>query len=250
MCLIGSGHMFCCCSSSTTTMLKTAQLLMCLTSQIVCWTLWFTGFPDMEFCGSNQNHGWTFLSCQDECSMLLTSTRTVAQGPDVYSFSNRVPMEGSSRKWKDQNSIATMGHGLTQNKQGCQRVRITLSDLPESPVEKNWRIWIYWSVYFRIPITMDLDLTGQFTGDPPVCLCQHYIDCISGTADFWVPITACHSLPFALLPIIPVCSLPAGASICLCHCPLVLNLISCKHLPSDISHKYYYYYENEIFYTC
>ena len=139
---------------------------------------------------------------------------------------------------------------LLQDRQGCQRVRITPSDLPKSPVEKNRRIWIYWSVYFQIPIATDLDLTSQFTGDPPVCLCQHYIDCISGTTDFRVPITACRSPPFTLLPIIPVCLLPASTSICLCHRPLALNLISCEHLPSDISHKYYYYYENEIFYLC
>jgi len=31
------------------------------------------------------------------------------------------------------------------------------------------------------------------------------------------------------------------------HRPLALNLIFCEHLPSDISHKYYYY-ENKIYY--
>ena len=121
-----------------------------------------------------------------------------------------------------------------RNKQGRPRVQITPSDLPESPGGKdpkdlNLLISVFGSQSPTAP-----GLANQFTR--VICHSlfrhQHCINGISGTADH----RAHHrrSLPLFTVCHIPVRLLPAGASICIRHRPLALNLTFCEHYSLNI----------------
>ena len=135
--------------------------------------------------------------------------------------------------------------GSSDDNQGCPRVhsRITWTQIAliRSHTDHSQRVT-------RFPrVSLD-QITVVYELLALNCHCPFISDIALTPA-----IARCTATDHRPPPIIPSCSLPAGASICLRHCPLALNLTFCEHnslnIPWLFLSIFMCVYENKIYYV-